>query len=111
MKLINILNTKEEIYFIPINLPKLVIGLQVVYEHMILHDVEMYNSKYGIVIAHPIINENKCNCYGTGERIAFSEVTPIEIVEVAFLWESSEIKVVYTKDNKKILWEDGEWLI
>lgn len=107
MKLIDIVGMKEPVYFI-------------VYKISDKRE-KLYHSKNiltrprkisdGIVLCSKIIQQDYFDFYGLHGKVYLEEDSNIELVDFGFWLKSDIIKVVYTKDNKKILWEDGEWLI
>lgn len=106
MRLIDIVGSKETVYFIPYVIKN---RRKTYYYKAILSYPE--KSSNNIVSCTKIIEEDYFDYYGLHGEVLLRENIDVELVDIGLEWESSRLKVVYTKNNKKILWEDGKWLI
>ena len=108
MKLKEIVNSDNRIYFIPCLLLKN--GEIVFFDKSIYTNPATYENE-GLIECDKIIDDNNSHCYGLPGSFLLRENIDILIVEIAYEWESSQLKVVYEKESKRVLWENGKWPI
>lgn len=107
MKLIDIIDSKETVYFIPYfktNKGEVEYFDKSIYTNPIRH-------REGLIRCNVVINKFDSNYCGLNEYMLLREKVPIFIVNIGFGFYSKLLKVVYTQNTNRILWKDDKWLI